>query len=449
MPTVGSSAIGEGPEFLDGSKTLVTRFQMPEAGTITEIENFIESYSAVGTPITYYPVIYREDFTEAYSAGATSGLAKSVNKHILSSGISHAAGEILWAGFGAEAGVGASYAASEGGFDAPQVGSMPPPSTLTPDYIESGFRWSCALIYEAGAAGGVYYGKSIASLSVAGSSKIAASVKQNSLAQLVQSGSAKTKFSFIQKSPGGIFLTGSAKTINLYRAKNLGQAIVGGAAKLRLVSRNTGAGFVSFSGAAKLRLISNYIGVGSSVVSGAAKTSLQINTVTLSVVGRGAINLSGAATVKNSLLQKSAGQFQSSGFGAFRFALNHRSQGNVVVNGQLITRLIYSGKSSGSYVLSGAAKIRQISSYVGLAGGVLGGLGKASLVVGSSSVSFVSTGTMVLSGRTLITLLPQVNWYQNPFLTVYYRPRSRVVKAVPLDRSVIAEAKNRTVKFRF
>ena len=31
MPKIGNSAVGEGTEFLDGGKVLVTRLQMPEA----------------------------------------------------------------------------------------------------------------------------------------------------------------------------------------------------------------------------------------------------------------------------------------------------------------------------------------------------------------------------------------------------------------------------------
>lgn len=51
---------------------------------------------------------------------------------------------------------------------------------------------------------------------------------------------------------------------------------------------------------------------------------------------------------------------------------------------------------------------------------------------------FLTNNQQFFGGQ--ITGGEQVAWFQNPYLTVYYKPKSRTVKAVP---------KNRTVKFRF
>jgi hypothetical protein len=153
MPTtIGSSAQGEGPEFLDGSKVLVTRFQMPEAGDITEIENFLTTYTS--GPHNYYAVIYRGTFsspsTLAYSELVTGAVGNEVTIHELTAPISADEDEYLWGGMLCFDGAGASYSYSPGSADAPATGHTTPPSTLTPDYVEADYRWSCALTYTAG-----------------------------------------------------------------------------------------------------------------------------------------------------------------------------------------------------------------------------------------------------------------------------------------------------------
>jgi hypothetical protein len=746
MTTIGSSAAGEGAEFLDGSKTLVTRFQMPEAGTITHLENYLESYSPPGSAVTYYPVIYRGTSSTptavAYSAGATAGLAKTANSHALLSPITHTADEFLWGGFGAEAGVGASYSASAG-VDAPQVGSMPPPSTMTPDYLESGFRWSCALVYTPSGGGdttpdsftftdvtnaalstqytsntitvsgidtaaaisisggsGTYsinggsytasggtvnngdtvsvrvtssgsnstavnatltiggvsdtysvttlaagatidsypaeirsgqtgiaytttgltsvsgitigalaatsisdssgdgthaipplvdetahelYGTKTVTITGTGgaptttttflpaagndyvvlgndidysttgivngfspaavefdelvapsalvlnargqgtgeagtylcwhiqaSTKIARSytvtlgvvsafqgdafqsdafqsdnvggdiysvtgagsltfgggawasfaIAAKGAGQLSDGGSFKSKLISLQKSAGSLLLSGDAKISNLFSLKSSAQIVIGGAAKQRLISKNIAAGNISFAGAAKIRQISSYIGIGSVMAGGSAATSLNINTVTLSVVGSGGFIASGAAKLKTILLQKSVGQISAGGFSSFRFSFRNIGLGAVVGGGQTKTKFVFAGKSVGNIFLSGntknrlayksvsaggiavlgTAKIRQLTSYVGVGGMVAGGTARASLAVSTVSFVAVGVGQFELSGGAHITLLPAINWYQNIYLTVYYRP---------LDRRVVAKPLDRTVKYRF
>lgn len=294
-----------------------------------------------------------------------------------------------------------------------------------------------------------YSAKSVASISAGGVAKTILGLRQKSAAAGIISGGSKTQFSFNQKSPGGILLAG--------------------AAKLRLISKNVGVGLVSFSGVSKARFISSYFGVGASVVTGYSKASLQINTVTLSVISSGAFNFSGVAKLRSIYSQKSTSQLSASGFGVPRFAVRSASSGVIALGG--LSREVYRfvGKSVGQFsangfsknrfvfkaasvsggVLSGASKIRQITSYIGVGAGVVGGYSKATLALGVASISIVSVGNLVLAGKSQVTLLPAIDWFQNFSLTVYYKPADRRVKAIAEDRRISAVPLDRTVKFRF
>lgn len=308
--------------------------------------------------------------------------------------------------------------------------------------------------------GDIYSVTGAGSLTFGGGAWASFAIAAKGAGQLSDGGSFKSKLISLQKSAGSLLLSGDAKISNLFSLKSSAQIVIGGAAKQRLISKNIAAGNISFAGAAKIRQISSYIGIGSVMAGGSAATSLNINTVTLSVVGSGGFIASGAAKLKTILLQKSVGQISAGGFSSFRFSFRNAGFGAVVIGGQTKTKFVFAGKSLGNYLFSGstknrfvyksvsagnivilgAAKIRQLTSYVGVGGMVAGGTARASLAVSTVSFVAVGVGQFELSGGAHITLLPAINWYQNIYLTVYYRP---------LDRRVVAKPLDRTVKYRF
>lgn len=452
MPTIGNTSMPTGgaddyPSGFVGSQ----RLQMPADGYITKIFAWVStsnisgaafrlfadsgSSSAPGARLFYAP--------SDIPLTATGGNLYSIT---LSSPVFLTAGSYFWLGGVDVSGeVAFMYQGASGSliYDAFYGGgSVPPPDPMPGGELSfySGDRYGFYVEYETSIGGTSYSAKSVANIAASGVTKTILGLRQKSAAAGIISGGSKTQFSFNQKSPGGILLAG--------------------AAKLRLISKNFGVGLVGFSGVSKARFISSYFGVGASVVTGYSKASLQINTVTLSVVSSGALNLSGAAKLRSIYSQKSASQLSVSGISVPRFAVRSASSGVIALGG--LTRTVYRfvGKSVGQFsangfsknrfvfkaasvsgsALSGASKIRQITSYVGVGAGVIGGYSKATLALGVASISIVSAGNLVLSGKSQITLLPAIDWFQNFSLTVYYKPRDRTVRAIPFDR---------TVKFRF
>lgn len=148
MTTLGNSSYGEGAEGHSGC-TKLTRLQMPEAGTITAIENYIATFAASAD---YYAVIYRGSDTApgalAYSGLVTAATANAVSSHTLSSPISASNGEFIWVGM-TSANAGSSYTAVSGAraYTGSNTTVIDP---MSGGYVEDNYIFANAIIYTAG-----------------------------------------------------------------------------------------------------------------------------------------------------------------------------------------------------------------------------------------------------------------------------------------------------------